>query len=64
MLEFPLDESLSWGEGEDVLWSRQIRMRYDFDMNINSSVFILKADKDRVFNEPNNDKINVLKELK
>jgi hypothetical protein len=64
MLEFPLDESLSWGEGEDVLWSTQIRMRYDFNMNINSSVFILKKGKDRVFDEPNNDKINVLKLLK
>ena len=63
MLEFPLDESLSWGDGEDVLWSKQIRMKYDFDMNINSSVFILKNDKDRVFDEPNNDKINVLKQL-
>ena len=25
MLEFPLDENLIWGQGEDVLWSKQIR---------------------------------------
>ena len=60
MLEFPLDESLSWGEGEDVLWSKQVREKYKFNMNTNSSVFIIKGVKDRVFNEPNNNKINVL----
>jgi hypothetical protein len=63
MLEFPLDESLSWGEGEDVLWSKQVREKYKFNMNTNSSVFIIKGGKDRVFNEPNNNKINVLKQL-
>jgi hypothetical protein len=63
MLEFPLDESLSWGEGEDVLWSKQVREKYKFNMNTNSSVFIIKGVKDRVFNEPNNNKINVLKQL-
>ena len=62
MLEFPLDENLAWGEGEDVLWSKQIREKYEFNMNVNSSVFILKGVKDKVFDEPNNDKIKVLKE--
>ena len=64
MLEFPLDESLSWGEGEDVLWSKQVREKYSFNMNENSSVFIMKSGKDKVFNEPNKDKIQVLKEEK
>ena len=63
MLEFPLDENLTWGEGEDVLWSKQVREKYNFDMNINSSVLILKANKDKVFNELDNDKIEVLKKI-
>jgi hypothetical protein len=33
-------------------------------MNINSSVFIIKGVKDKVFNEPDDDKITVLKETK
>jgi hypothetical protein len=64
MLEFPLDENLAWGEGEDVLWSKQVRKKYEFNMNINSSVFIIKGVKDKVFNEPDDDKITVLKETK
>ena len=63
MLEFPLDENLIWGQGEDVLWSKQIREKYNFNMNTNSSVFIIKGNKDRVFNEPNEDKIKILKEF-
>ena len=64
MLEYPLNESLAWGEGEDVLWSKQVREKYSFNMNENSSVFIMKSGKDKVFNEPNKDKIQVLKEEK
>jgi hypothetical protein len=60
MLEFPLNESLSWGEGEDVVWSKQVRLKYDFNMNQNSSVRIMKPNKDRVFLETSDDKINVL----
>jgi hypothetical protein len=51
MRMFPLDETLSWGESEDVLWSKQVREKYDFDMNINSSVQIMKQGKDKVFSE-------------
>lgn len=51
MLEFPLDESLSWGQGEDVLWSTQFREKYEFTINVNSSVFIMKDGKDRAFDE-------------
>jgi len=61
MLEFPLNEKLGWGEGEDVQWSKEVRVKYDFNMNVNSSVQIMKRGKDRVFNEPNTDKINALK---
>lgn len=63
MLEFPLDENLAWGEGEDVLWSKQVREKYEFNMNTNSSVFIIKGVKDKVFNEPDKDKIEVLKDI-
>lgn len=49
MLKYPLNEDLSWGEGEDVEWSKQVRLEHDFQMNVNSSVKILKPGKDRVF---------------
>lgn len=60
MLEFPLDERLSWGEGEDVIWSKQIREKYNFNMNPHSIVKILKPNKDRVFDETSKDKIEIL----
>ena len=50
MQEFPLDETLSWGESEDVKWSKQVREKYDFKLNPHSSVKLLKQ-KDRVFGE-------------
>lgn len=42
MKEFPLDESLCWGQGEDVVWSQKVRMKYDFSMNPYSTVKTLK----------------------
>jgi hypothetical protein len=42
MQRFPLDESLSWGESEDVLWSKQVREHYTFSMNVHSSVKLQK----------------------
>jgi hypothetical protein len=60
MEEYPLNESLSWGEGEDVLWSKQVREKHNFNMNIHSSVKILKTNKDKVFLESNDFKINIL----
>ncbi len=56
MLDFPLNESLAWGEGEDVLWSKEVREKYDFNMNVNSSVKIMKPNKDKVFDEPSENK--------
>jgi hypothetical protein len=49
MVEYPLNEDLSWGEGEDVEWSKQVRLKYKFQMNVNSSVKIIKPGKDKVF---------------
>lgn len=49
MMEFPLNENLLWGQGEDVEWSKQVREKYEFQMNKNSSVKILKPGKDKAF---------------
>lgn len=48
MEQFPLDEALSWGESEDIKWSKQVREVYDFKINTNSCVKLLKY-KDPVF---------------
>ena len=61
MMEFPLDERLGWGEGEDVIWSRQVRNKYEFSINPNSIVRIIKPNKARVFDETSEDKIKILK---
>jgi len=61
MLELPLDEKLVWGEGEDVLWSEQFRSKYRFSMNPNSSVKILKAGKDKAFEECTTKTVEYLK---
>lgn len=62
MQKFPLDERLSWGESEDVLWSRQVREHYKFSINVNSNAKLLKQ-KDRVFNEITPEKLNTLLNL-
>jgi len=58
MEEFPLDEKLTWGAGEDVEWSKRIREKYDFSMNDKSKVklmkqkaVILRAISDKRYNE-------------
>ena len=58
MLEFPLDERLSWGEGEDVIWSKQVREKYKFSMNPHSEVIITKIGKDRAFEETSKETLN------
>jgi hypothetical protein len=45
MEEFPLDENLVWGQGEDVEWSKRVREKYDFNMNPYSTVRIIKDGK-------------------
>jgi hypothetical protein len=62
MEEFPLNENLRWGEGEDVLWSKQVREKYNFSMNKNSKVFIMKPNKDRAFDETDENKNKILRE--
>lgn len=33
MLEFPFDENLVWGQGEDAYWSMNVLQKYNFTMN-------------------------------
>lgn len=42
MLEFPLNEKLSWGDSEDVEWSIRVREKYKFSLNPFSTVKSLK----------------------
>jgi hypothetical protein len=63
MKEFPLDERLFWGEGEDVIWSKIVRKKYNFDMNENSTVRIIKSGKDRVFKEMEGELLEKIKLL-
>lgn len=42
MEEFPLHPDLTWGQSEDVEWSIRVSQKYNFKMNINSTVRILK----------------------
>jgi hypothetical protein len=37
-----LDENFSWGESEDVEWSKKIRNNFKYIMNENSIVHLLK----------------------
>jgi len=60
MEKYPLNESLSWGQGEDVDWSLKVRQEYTFNMNEFSSVCIIKPGKERVFSEPKPWKIDIL----
>lgn len=60
MEQFPLDETLSWGESEDVKWSKQVREVYDFKINTNSSVKLLKY-KDPIFTEISPDTLEKIK---
>jgi glycosyltransferase involved in cell wall biosynthesis len=50
MAEHRLNESLKWGQGEDVEWSLRIRNKTSFKLNAGSSVTLIK-EKDRIFNE-------------
>lgn len=49
MMEFPLNDELVWGQGEDVIWSIEVRKKYQFKMNKYSKVKLLKH-KDPIYN--------------
>lgn len=50
MKKYPLDESICWGESEDVVWSKTVRRDLDFKMNTLSAV-IMRKYKDKIFYE-------------
>lgn len=62
MKEFPLNEELSWGQGEDLLWSMQYRRKYKFSMNIHSTVKLLKP-KGSPFSECSEQTIKIYQKL-
>ena len=47
MIKFPLNESLSWGDGEDIEWSERWMFdnEYKFNMNVLSSCRVCKENK-------------------
>ena len=51
MMEFPLNESLCWGQGEDCEWSFRVRQKYNFSINTNSPIHFLKQKGGRAFDE-------------
>jgi hypothetical protein len=59
MEEFPLNENLCWGEGEDTEWSFRVREKYNFSMNKYSTVRTLKPKK-QSFSYANSHTINIL----
>ena len=63
MEEFPFDEDLLWGEGEDVAWSKQVREKYKFSINTNSTVKVAKYGKNKYFNEIPIEKLNKILSL-
>lgn len=51
MLESPLDEKLAWAQGEDVEWSKRVRVKYRMDVVPEAIVRFIKPGKIRIFNE-------------
>jgi len=45
MIDNPLDETLKWGESEDVEWSKRIRDKCKYSMNTYSAVKTIKQKK-------------------
>jgi len=42
LMENKLDENLAWGQGEDCEWSARCRGKWNYKMNINSKLRLLK----------------------
>ena len=59
MQKFPLDERLSWGESEDVIWSKQVREVYNFSINTHSKAKLMKW-KDPIFRDITPEKLKTL----
>lgn len=63
MLEYPLNENIMWGQGEDVDWSFKVREKYKFSINSHSVVKLLKY-KDPAFNIASQETILKLQSIK
>ena len=61
MQQFPLDESLGMGDGEDIEWSERMRGSARYVMNPDSAVMCMKA-KWVVFKEIAPDLLGYVKE--
>jgi hypothetical protein len=64
MLEFPLDESLSWKEGEDVEWSLRVRDKYSFEFNENATTLLQIAKTNYPYKESSRNLISKLNKIK
>jgi len=62
MLEIPLNENKSWGQGEDVEWSIFFRRKYKFSINSHSTVHLMKENS-VVFNYPNENDLKILNNI-
>jgi hypothetical protein len=61
MRELPLDERLSWAQGEDVIWSHRFRERHSFSLNAQSKVRLFGKKKDPIFREIPPEKLERMK---
>lgn len=61
MQEFRMDERLSWGEGEDLIWSHRVRERYPFSMNPESIVHLFDKSRSAIFSLIDNESIQKLR---
>lgn len=61
MLKHPLDESLSWGQSEDIRWSNEIRWVTKPKFNVNSEVRTLKPGHCWYQGECTEEFLNILK---
>jgi hypothetical protein len=57
--EFPLNEKLIWGQGEDIEFSNRVLTKYNFKMNAFSSVQCLKQ-KEKVFSLISEKNLNLI----
>ena len=62
MKRYPLNEDLTWGEGEDIEWSHRVRRKSDLKFNKFSSVKLQK-EKEVIFTEISNTNLTIFKKI-
>jgi hypothetical protein len=63
MLEFPLEEKLIWGDGEDFRWCHALQKKYKVAFNEHSKCYLMK-EKGRYFVEVNPKTVEELRNLR